>query len=239
MKQVTALLLNWKRPKNMERIIRCLKDQTADINIFLWNNNKKDRCLHKVDVKINCSTNFVCWPRWLMAGLARTEFIFTLDDDVIFTRPTVIQECIDFFRTEDLADDSILGIYGVILNDAMNYTKSYHIRRQKRANMKEVDIVKGRFMFTRRKFVQSLPMQHELPRGDDIYISSFSKHKYIPKFLADAWKDLPEGDVALYGQKVHKPLRQEAVNKYFESRNSDNDGAPANPDPGPVPCVIA
>lgn len=225
MKQVTALLLNWKRPDNMKQIIDCLTGQTAGVEIFLWNNNKKDPAKYGVDVKIHSSRNFLCWPRWLMASLARTEFVFTLDDDVILTRPTVIQECIDFFVKPNTPKDTILGIYGVKLNEASKYTKSRHIRKPGR-NAK-VDIVKGRFMFMRRDFVQKIPMGHELNRGDDIYISSFSKSKMIPAFLTGAWKDLPEGDVALYGQKHHKSGRQSAVDNYFKGRGLCHDGATA------------
>lgn len=221
MNQATALLLNWKRPGNMKKVIACLKEQTVGVEIFLWNNNKKDACKYAVDVKVHSSQNFLCWPRWLMASLARTEFVFTLDDDVFLTRPTVIQECIDFFRRHNPPSDTILGIYGVKLDEHMNYKQSNHIRRPKQA--RNVDIVKGRFMFMKRAFVQSIPMGHELPRGDDIYISSFSEHKLIPAFLNNAWKDLPEGDVALYGQKkFHKRYRQEAVDRYFNENRDRN-----------------
>ncbi len=202
----------------MKKVLSSIREQTANIEIFLWNNNKEDKTNYDADVIFQSSENFFCWPRWLIAGLVQTEFVFTLDDDLILTRPTVIQECIAFFEKQELPDDTILGIYGVLLDGQKNYKKSSHVRRPVLNN--RVDIVKGRFMFMKRKFAQSIPIGYEMLDNrmnyDDIYVSSFSKHKYIPAFLNKAWRDLPEGNVALYKQTFHMCNRQKAVDRYFQ-----------------------
>ena len=78
--KVTALLLNWKRQENIVKVIQSIRDQSIDIDIWLWNNNIEDNTSYDVDVQINSSNNFKCWPRWLVGSMVDEGFIFTLDD---------------------------------------------------------------------------------------------------------------------------------------------------------------
>ena len=218
----TALLLNWKRPENLKKVIKSLRMQSADIQIYLWNNNAEDKADYGVDVQINSSRNFFCWPRWLVGSLARTEFIFTLDDDLALVDPEFIDQCIDFCKRQD-ALDIILGITGVVFNEEKEYWDSTHIIRSDGKRSVDVDVVKGRFMFMRREFLSRVTLSHNLDRtldvGEDIYISSHSKYKIIPDFSFGAWENLPENNEALDRQPGHNRVRQKAVDMYFKGRS--------------------
>ena len=58
--RITALLLNWKRQENILKVIQSIKDQSVDIDIWLWNNNPEDKTSYDVDVQVNSSSNFKC-----------------------------------------------------------------------------------------------------------------------------------------------------------------------------------
>lgn len=58
--KVTALLLNWKRPQSIIKVINSIKKQTVKVDIWLWNNNNDDRTKYDVDVQIN-SILFNSW----------------------------------------------------------------------------------------------------------------------------------------------------------------------------------
>jgi hypothetical protein len=210
----TALLLNWKRPENMRKVVKSIREQTVNVKIFLWNNNAEDKTDYKVDVQINSSQNFFCWPRWLMGSLSETEFIFTLDDDLKLARKTFIKDCIDMCG--QLPNDAIIGVTGVVLDKRKDYWGSKHIMQSNGKHDVSVDIVKGRFMFMRKLFLDKITLKYGSDRGEDIYISSFSENKVIPAMSYGAWENLPEGKEALFAQPEHYSLRQQAVNDYYK-----------------------
>ena len=66
MTKATAILLNYKRPENMAEVITSIRMQQPAVDIWLWNNNQQDARVYDVDQQFNASSNFVCWPRWLI-----------------------------------------------------------------------------------------------------------------------------------------------------------------------------
>ncbi len=73
---VTVLLLNYKRPENIRRILTDLmKQKPIPPDIFLWNNSGEQFIDSRVTWQIDSSINKYCWPRWMMASLARTKYI--------------------------------------------------------------------------------------------------------------------------------------------------------------------
>lgn len=87
--RVTVLLLHYKRRENLLRILGCLDGQQPRPAIFLWNNSEEQFTDSRVDWQIDSAANRFCWPRWFMGSLARSEFVCTLDDDLLLTDPNV------------------------------------------------------------------------------------------------------------------------------------------------------
>jgi hypothetical protein len=210
----TALLLNWKRPDNIPLTIKSIRDQSADIKIWLWNNNPADTAQYDVDYQINSPNNFKCWPRWLLGSMVTTKYIFTLDDDLQIAKPDHISNCIRYIETKPA--DTILGYTGVILQQNKSYWQSPHITSPDAKRDIQVDIVKGRFMFMRASILGKVMLENE-PQ-DDIKISSYSKHKFIPAMFHGSLRDLPEGTVSLFKQPGHSDKRVTAAKKYFPEK---------------------
>jgi GT2 family glycosyltransferase len=138
MKKATALLLNWKRQENLKKVIESIRSQSVPIEIFLWNNNIDDRTQYDVDLQIHSNKNLMCWPRWFMANYASTEYVFSLDDDLIIKDEKVIEDCLEYANKNQVS----IGYTGVILDSSKDYWMSNHILHPKRSADVVVDIIK-------------------------------------------------------------------------------------------------
>lgn len=212
MKTVTAILLNWKRPENIIKTIKSIRNQSIPIKICLWNNNPEDKTKYDVDLQIDSPNNFKCYPRWMMASLIETDYIFTLDDDLMISDNDVIKDVMNFYENIDI-NTSIVGYTGVILNQDKDYWKSEHITEPKNIDIK-VDIVKGRFMFMNKSLINNITLENE-ETCEDIKVSSYSNYKVIPSILKNRLLNLDELEVGLFGSNDHNLKRLISTQKYF------------------------
>ena len=212
--RITALLLNWKRQENILKVIQSIKDQSVDIDIWLWNNNPEDKTSYDVDVQVNSSSNFKCWPRWLIGSMVDDGYIFTLDDDIMFDRSDVIENCVKIYKELPKKPYPIIGYSGVILNDSKDYWKSTHIHKPNEENDIIVDVIKGRFMFMNKNILDKVLLRNE-PTCEDIKISSYSKYKILPSAIQNGLINLDEGLEALHASLEQRDKRNIAVKKYF------------------------
>ena len=218
MKTITAILLNWKRPENIVKTIKSIRNQSVPIKICLWNNNPEDKTKYDVDLQIDSPNNFKCYPRWMMASLIETDYIFTLDDDLILSDNNVIKDTLYFY--ESLENNmSIVGYTGVILNQDKDYWTSEHITEPKNIDIK-VDIVKGRFMFMNKSLINNITLENE-ETCEDIKISSYSYYKLIPSILKNRLLNLDELGVGLFGTIDHSIKRATATKRYFKLNSKD------------------
>lgn len=210
MPQVTAILLNWKRPRNLDKVIKSIRSQDVPIDIWLWNNSN---IVENFDVYeyFHSSTNLKCFPRWCLASMVQTKYFFVIDDDIRFDDNRVISDCIDYFEKSNI-EDLIIGHTGVVLNKVKTYFDSEHFSNVVKSV--SVDIVKGRFMFMKQSLMNNVTMDVSFT-CEDIKISSHSDHKVIPAFLYNRFVDLEEGEEALFRTEGQKELRQLAVNQFF------------------------
>jgi len=219
--KATAILTNYCRQENVKKIIPCLRSQTVPIEIIMINNsNIKDE--YDVDLQINASKNLMCFPRWFACNYATSPYVFSLDDDLIFSDDNVIADCIQYSKENHCA----VGGFGVAL-DNLNYWRSSHVRANAEMSH-EVNIIKGRFLFTQKQFLKNVPLiapdniSYENPRfEDDIFISSYINKKIIPTFLANRLIELPENDFSLFRRRIHRESRFVAAKKFF-NKNEGN-----------------
>ena len=212
MKKVTAILLNWKRPENIVKTIKSIRDQSIPVKICLWNNNPDDKTKYDVDLQINSPDNFKCYPRWMMASLVETDYIFTLDDDLMLNDNDVIKDILTFYESINI-NTTIVGYTGVILNQDKDYWTSEHLTEPKNEDIK-VDIVKGRFMFMSKSLINNMTLENE-ETCEDIKVSSYSNYKLIPSILKNRLSNLDELEVGLFGSSDHNLKRSIATKKYF------------------------
>jgi len=208
----TALLLNWKRQNSIPHTIQSIRNQDANVKIWLWNNNPTDTKSYDVDYQFNSPENFKCWPRWLLGSMVTTDYIFTLDDDLTITNHRHISNCISYIKSKPI--DTILGFTGVILQRDKTYWQSTHITNPIPSRDTRVDIVKGRHMFMRSSLLNNVKLENE-STCEDIKISSYSKNKFVPGIFHGCFQNLPEGDEALHKQPAHNNNRTVATMHYF------------------------
>lgn len=209
-----ALLLNWKRGENLKKVIESIRHQSIKVEIYLWNNNPDDTHKYDVDFQFNSPVNLKCWPRWNLASFIKQGYIFTLDDDIIFGDNKIVEDLIEYYNRIDTLESEvpIIGWTGVVVNDR-NYWKCKHISEPRETDTK-VDIVKGRFMFTKTQILDKVTITRE--DEDDIKISSYSNTKILPSLLRDRMVNLDEMDVGLINTPNHKDNRVVACKKYFQ-----------------------
>ena len=210
--RVTALLLNWKRPENLPRVVDSIRRQTVPISIWLWD-NAGGHDDFGADVVIRASENLLCWPRWLMGALTQGDYVFSLDDDLMFTDERLIEKCIG--RMEQLGDEvpgTVLGRSGAVLNSQKHYSSSEHIEAVESRDL-AADILKGQFLFFSRALLEFISLQRE--NEDDIKVSATAARCIIPSFMWGAFADLPSHD-GLWQQAGHFERRNAAVLRYFD-----------------------
>ena len=206
MRKITFILLNWKRSDNLKQVIRSIRSQTIESYIYLWNNNIEDTYEYDVDYQINSSKHIICYGRWTMISYVETEFVATLDDDIMYASTDVLAKELRVF--DDIPyKDLIIGPYGRNIKDD-SYTKGSDITDV----FADTDIVKGRHMIMRTELVRNLDMRNE--PEEDIKVSSLSKHKMI---IPNEYINLTEGDEALWRRTNHWQNRDIAVKKYFNN----------------------
>lgn len=219
---VTVVLTNWKRPGNLHTIIDQLQTQTAKPVLFLWNNGAPFQ--HPgIHWQVDSSENKMCWPRWFMASMARTEFVAVMDDDLLFTDAEALGDAMSFLQA--LPHRTVVGVNGMRLDPSKQYENGTHICCHEHMDQC-VDIVKGRFMLLRTADLAHVHLypspSRETLMGDDIYVSGIlaegkNEQHIIPKLLSGRWKNLDEPH-ALWKMTDHFYYREKARQAYFPTR---------------------
>jgi hypothetical protein len=237
--QATAVIINWQRQSNIDKIIDTLRSQSIKIKIILWHNGVEPIKQFQCDEYYISSRNHICWPRWFVASQSDTEFVFCLDDDICPIDSFIIEKIINYH--EKLGKPrSITGIEGVHLERDCGYFPNYSKPWMRKAVTEElkgssihlgyvdsptyVDIIKGRFMLCRAVDL-NIPMSPQMRvYADDIAISGLlaggrSKAHLLAQVSRDSFIDLADkdGPMALCQQSFIRPIREEARKFYFQN----------------------
>lgn len=131
----TIIYTNWRRASQLQFIVeRCL-EQTAHPQIHVVDNASGTRHAYqgKAHKMIYADNALKCWARWHEAMECDTEFVCIMDDDLVFTRDTVIAEC-EAYMTERPHVECI-GAYGVHLGQGRTYWESRHTKAKHGASI--------------------------------------------------------------------------------------------------------
>ncbi len=87
----SLLLLNWKRPVNLTRILAAEAGYQKLAELLVFNNNASEVFdYHHSKVKVlNASTDFGLRVRWVLAALAKSECLLFQDDDILLPEVTI------------------------------------------------------------------------------------------------------------------------------------------------------
>lgn len=200
---ISAVLVSWQRPKNIDVIVAELRRVEAVREIIVWNNNP-DIPLSVPGCKvINSSHNFMPFARYSAAALASCNTLLFQDDDMMFHKVGIERAYAELLRNPD-------RIYG---SEGRNLENGTYVFQPAYG---ECDIALGQFMlFTKALLCRTLGKLVGLApfeRGDDIAFSMLSGRK--PMALNLPYDDLGiQDDVALFRQPGHGSKRQLMVDR--------------------------
>lgn len=225
---VTVCLLNYKRPDNVALVLRSIESQTVAKQVFIWSNGV---CLPpcatespSVKLAVASNENLGCFPRWWLASVANTEYVCSMDDDLVFRDERVLADAIAASREK--CPDGVVGFCGWRHVEERAYRKSRNVYNSSKDQ--PADIIKGRFMLFRQALLKHVPLgmptwdASELFafRCDDIYLSlciargQWGKH-LVPGILRRRWRDLyqrggleTDPEHYIYRDKAIKIVRQ-------------------------------
>jgi len=215
---LTVCLLNWRRAENIGPILECLERQSAAPRVLLWDNGAGEpdgMALHYrrpggelvpieqhplVDLAVRPSRNLGCFPRWWLAATADTEYVCSMDDDLLLTDERFLEDAVAAHRKLCQVRDGIVGLFGVRLVPGKNYKDSRHFNGRAREDTR-VDIVKGRFMLLPKRLLARVPLA--VPGvdlfEDDVYLSlciggGQGGAHMLPASLSGRWRQLGKED---------------------------------------------
>lgn len=233
MKKITCLLMNYKRPENLPRVVQSIRDQSIDSDIILWDNSNKYS--GDVNMVIKSSINLLCQPRIIMCGFVKTKYIWTQDDDRFIRDQDLFKKLIDI--SEEYEDKFMICTYGKNFRDIPEHFKDtpYMIPRGETVpgfvfdyNI-EVQFGATGFMFMPTKLINLLPNnpfindqeqlnEEEFKYGDDMWISKFIPSR-VATCIAQGTKAIPDGGQGLCHQENHYHIRNKLCKKYWPERN--------------------
>jgi glycosyltransferase involved in cell wall biosynthesis len=215
MSNTTMIFLNWKRSNNLNYIIDRSLDQTIVPKIIVIDNSSKDPS-NKIESResfeyIPSDNSLQCWSRWSILDKVTTDYVCVMDDDLAFTQTDVLSICEKYM--DENPEVNAVGYAGVIGNSTDSYWSSIHHHTPLEKNI-NVRIIKGRFMFIRKKSLEGLDQTPDFT-CDDIKVCSHLKNKVLLSDLRNKFMNLQEGMEAVHRQPQQHQRREKAVQKYF------------------------
>jgi glycosyltransferase involved in cell wall biosynthesis len=203
---MSAILLSWKRPTNMPRIVNEILSVPFVKEIIIWNNNPEIQLEFSNCKVINSSHNFMPFARYSAAMLASEKTILFQDDDMLFPKRSVERAYNEYLKDRS----RIYGTKGRNLDNG-KYNRNSVIG--------ECDIVLGQFMVFSKELLasvlQNILMLMPFDRGDDIAFCLLCETKHIALGLEH--EDLGGRDeFSLFRQKDHAEKRQMMVERVVQ-----------------------
>ena len=202
------VILNYKRPDNVKKIVFSLKKIFPKITII---NNNPEYSLpyygNGVDV-INNQRNFFCMERWIRCFEYPEEFKLIIDDDIL-PSPQLIKNMVK-------SNLPITGVYG---KRGVSFATSYN-ELEDAWSVGNVDFLVGSIILVKQSVLNEIQTDLEKmgypERGDDIIVSYLIKRTFQTslKLTQGQFMFLPEGDVGLNKSKEHFTKRWNVIKKF-------------------------
>ena len=169
---VTAVLLNYKRPRYMQMCVDAIRKGGVE-NVWVWCQENAEPPKGATRV-FRDSQNAVTWARYLVAGLVETDWILFCDDDCEITEAGMLA-----LRVGAAKYDRSVGLMGFALEDPFDHYRTRKIYKAHHiTEPKVVDFLWPKGMLVKRdtaqrvfgesKWWQKMRDLTGLPRGDDI-----------------------------------------------------------------------
>lgn len=219
--ELTVVLTGWKRPENIEAIVRAFDAQSIRHKWVYWDNAGRQLVsspLHP-EREWYCSStkNLARVPRWFVAAHADTPYVVIVDDDLLPADPEVLADTLESLQAHDGAP---VGAWGVILDPGKRYHECRHIGSSITKKYDNpitedtpVDILKARFFAVAVDRLANLPMK--LDFEDDIAVSSLLGGGTVLAKLQGRFTELPTGKESVSCRAGHMQKREAARRRWF------------------------
>ncbi|MEI7998364.1 MAG: hypothetical protein WCH62_02525 [Candidatus Omnitrophota bacterium] len=141
--KLSVVILNWKRPDLLKKIIKTYMQYSFIDDFVIWNNNSKEPILldnfPKVKV-INCKYDAGLDSRYAATMMANQEHVLIHDDDLILSQLSLALLFKEYLRLPDV-------IHGLI---GRNINKGYNLRNV----VGKVDIVLTRCQILNKRYIR-------------------------------------------------------------------------------------
>jgi len=216
MAEVTAVLINYKRPQNMAQIIAMLRAQTVRLELMLINNAGCEDFGVERTVHVPWDAGpFLVIP---FALYARTEWVMVIQDDL---KPGDMEFVADALELARMRPNAITGAFG----RRLSFVPPHYAQDA----FGSVEIVKSRFWIFRKALVNRVrfPVLRPPSGANDPWIHediwfSLAVGKGRPVHLAslglrDRLVELPGGDGVGYSHRpYHYQEREEVTRRYVQ-----------------------
>lgn len=201
---ISAVLLSWRRPANIQTIVRTLRKNPLVKEVLVWNNNPEITLAGNAAIMINSSHNFFPFVRYCLVPLTKHSLVWFQDDDLLVS-PEQLDAIVSAYS---MAPNRIYGCRG------RNLVRG---RYSPAIVYGECDIILGQSMlFHKQVLYEVVPALNALApmeRGDDIAFSLLCRRKHFAVNV-EPLIDLGENDEhALWRRSGHFSMRQQTVDR--------------------------
>jgi len=230
-KDLTLILMNWKRPKNIPLIVNAIRTQTLRPNIWVIDNSE-DQNLNVYlpgdsDLLISIDHNFGNYIRLYYAGFVSTPYVMFIDDDLCPTDDKFVE---DLFSIAKNYKDRIVSGWGARVGSEK---PPHYVGDLGDAGRKYVIFAKTNCIIFPRRILENLPVispvhrdRKFFMRSDDMYLAlgtylaTNQKHLYCGKFRKRL-KGLPQYGAGLEFSPDHFKVREEFANMMFKTKRGN------------------
>lgn len=212
MATVTAVLLNWKRPRNMPLIVESLRQQSVPVDVVLINSEGGSEETFGVEKVVRVPWNAGPVIRVVFASLVQSEWVLLQDDDLMIGNPVGVEQAL---QVAEAHPGGIVGIFGRGLQrDYPHYwPEVYH---------GEAAVVKTRFLVLRRELMERVRMPgNGAMFADDLWLSlevgRGEPVHWVDSYIRQFVVELPKGDVGLELRPEHYENRHQFCKEYMEA----------------------
>jgi len=230
---ITSIIIHYKRLENVPLWIEGIRNQTIASKIIVWDNSGDYPKGSGEDVLITSTENFYCQPRFLIAGFAKTKYIYNQDDDLAMNDPNLFEK---FIEVSEKYPGYVIGWNGRVFHKDINLEKAYSFPGKGWVDAMDIeddnsiDMINVGVSFFQTILINQVPInpfQHVTPiteqdykYGDDMWVSHWLKKKRVMPFkLLDHYdwlNEFEERGTALSKQSEHMNHRDKLVRKFWQ-----------------------
>ena len=212
MTTVTAILLSYKRKRNMSAIVEALRSQTVPVEIWLINNDGAED--FGADRLVSIPWNASEWARYVFVGRVETPYCMFQDDDFMLGDDHYVEDALAIHA--ERCPDNLLGVAGRGIQQSPPHYWPDIVDQDGYAN-----ILKGHFQLFKTEVVRRIRISRRFSSGDipwALDIGAGRRVHWVSQNLARRLDTLNRFGVGLEFRPEHVAEREATCAEWIEER---------------------